>query len=163
LYAGPKHPHYFGVLYPLYFIVISYFLSFLLFSRLSSLLVLAFFFIFIFYNSQGYYYLFRKGSGQIVHAKTVATFLNKVIDKNKFNFAVQPDGWQEDSYLYFLELENKIPADRKKFEITNQMYVVCGKSCDLYHSPSWNINMFGKFKIANEWQIENVKIYKLIH
>lgn len=98
-----------------------------------------------------------------MHAKKVALFLDRLIENNKFNFAVQPDDWQEDTYLYFLELKGKIPAERRKVEITDQMFIVCGKSCDLYHTPSWNVNMFGKFKITDQWQIDNVKIYKLIH
>lgn len=163
LYSGPKHPHYFAVLYPLYFIVIAYFLSFLLPSRFGALLVLVFFLIFVFCNSHRYYFLFGEGSNQIAQARAVANFLNKVIDSDKFNFAVQPDGWQEDAYLYFLELMGKRPLDRRKVEIGEEMFVVCGQPCNLYRTRSWNVRMFGQFKIVKDWTVEDVKIYKLVH
>jgi hypothetical protein len=90
-------------------------------------------------------------------------FLNKNIGSQSFNFAVQPDAWQEDSYLYFLELYGKKPLDRKKNEVSGQMFVVCGDPCNLYQTKSWNVTMFGKFKIINEWPVDGVKIYKLVH
>lgn len=163
LYAGPKHQHYFGIIYPIYYILIAYFLSFLTFSLLGNFLIILFLIFYLFFNYQNYYFFHFKGGNQITHAKEVASFLNQIIDNNKFNFAVQPDNWQEDAYLYFLELKGKVPVDRKKLEVSDQMFVVCGKPCDLYKTKSWNINMFGKFKITNEWATNDVKIYKLIH
>lgn len=163
LYSGPKHPHYLGILYPVYFIILAW-LFFPLYSNLLGKILLGAFFLgFIVLNSQGYNFIFKKGQNQIFHAKKIASFLNKIIHIKKFNFAVQPDGWQEDAYLYFLELMGKRPLDRRKVEIGDEMFVVCGNPCDLYHTRSWNIKMFGEFKIVNEWVVDDVKIYKLIH
>jgi len=162
-YSGPKHPHYFSNLYPIYIIIISYYLEYLTRFKLEKFLVFIFLVSFIFLNFQKYSFLFYKGNNQIEHAKKVADFISKKITTKKFNFAVQPDGWQEDSYLYFLELKNLKPLDRKKVEIGDEMFVVCGQLCDLYNTNSWNIKMFGEFKIKNKWIIDNVEIYKLIH
>jgi 4-amino-4-deoxy-L-arabinose transferase-like glycosyltransferase len=163
LYSGPKHPHYLGILYPAYFIILAYLLFPLCSNLLGKILLGVFFLGFIILNSNGYYFFFKKGQNQMFHAQKVATLLDKIITVEKFNFAVQPDGWQEDAYLYFLELEGKRPLDRKKVEIGDEMFVVCGNPCDLYKTRSWNINMFGKFKILNQWSVDDVKIYRLIH
>ncbi len=162
-YNGPKHPHYFGILFPLYTVIISYFISFITNSLLEKFLAMIFISLFIFFNFQKYNFLFYKGSNQVEHAKKVAEFINNKITSKKFNFAVQPDGWQEDSYLYFLELKNKRPLDRKKVEIGEEMFVICGNKCDLYNTQSWNIKMFGDFRIDKKWNIENIEVYKLTH
>lgn len=163
LYSGPKHAHYLGMIFPLYMILIAYFLSFLSFSFFGNIFILLFLVTFVFFNVKGYSFFWERGANQIDHAKKVASFLDKIIDNRRFNFAVQPDNWQEDTYLYFLELKGKRPVDRRKVEIADQMFVVCGKPCNLYRTPSWNITMFGNFKIVDEWRTEGVNIYKLIH
>jgi len=162
LYSGQKHPHYFGVLYPMYYVIVAYFLAFSQDFSLGKILLILFVSGFVFLNFQKYPYFYNSPNNQIDHAKKVANFLNRVITDKKFNFAVQPDGDPEDSYLYFLELEGKIPLDRKRLEVGNVMFVVCSQACDLKTTKSWNVNMFGKFKIANEWKVDGVKIYKLI-
>jgi len=162
LYNGPKHPHYFGILFPLYFVIISYFLASLNQSSFGKIMIVFFISGYIFLNFQKYYFLRNQPNNQIAHAEKVAQFLDKKIGKEKFNFAVQPDGDPEDAYLYFLELKGKVPLDRKKLEVGNEMFIVCGNDCDLKNTKSWNINMFGKFEISSEWSVEGVRIYKLI-
>ncbi len=163
LYPGPKHAHYFGIIYPFYYVVIAYLLSRLLINKGGIILVSGLLIAYILFNAQGYSFFYRDQQNQIQHAKKVSAFLNTAIGNKPFNFAVQPDSWQEDSYLYFLELGGKRPANREKQEVTDQMFVVCGDPCNLYITRSWNVTMFGKFKIQDQWSIEGVKIYKLIH
>lgn len=163
LYSGPKHAHYLGIVFPVYFIVLSFFLTINKSKVFAYFLIPIFLLSYLFLNSKNYYFLKNKGNNQIEHARKVAQFLDRVINTEKFNFAVQPDGWQEDSYLYFLELKGKRPQDRRKLEIGDVMFVVCGQPCDLYRTKSWNVTMFGQFKIDKEWLVDNVKIYKLVH
>lgn len=162
LYSGPKHPHYFVILYPLYFILVSNFLALSSKNRLGKYLSVIFIVGFIFLNFQKYHFFKNKPNNQIAHAEKVAQFLDTIIGKEKFNFAVQPDGGPEDSYLYFLELKGKVPLDRKKLEVGKEMFVVCQNECDLLNTKSWNVTMFGRSKIVDEWKVEGVKIYKLI-
>lgn len=163
LYSGPKFPHYFGMAYPLYYVIIGYFLSFLFSPPIGRYSVAVFLAVFLFFNYQGYYFFHFPGGRQIEYARNVGNFLNKTIDDKPFNFAVQPDTLQEDSFLYFLELKGKVPVDRKELEVAGQMYVVCERSCDPLKSQSWNITMFGKAKIDKIWSFDKLKIYKLTH
>ncbi|MGB9707270.1 MAG: ArnT family glycosyltransferase [Microgenomates group bacterium] len=163
-YSGPKHAHYFGVIFPFYLLILSYFLSFISDFNWGKILVIVFFLAFTFLNYQNYYFLFKPPSNQILHAKKVADFLAQKIEGKPFNIATWPVEFFEDSYLYFLELKNLRPANRQKIEITNQMFVLCAKEpCQIINSPSWNISMFGKAKIDKIWEYEGLKIYKLIH
>lgn len=163
LYSGPKFPHYFGMVYPLYYVIVGYFLSFLFSTSFGRYFVAVFLVVFLFFNYQGYYFFHFRGGRQIEYAKNVGGFLNKAIDDKPFNFAVQPDALQEDCFLYFLELKGKVPVDRKKLEVSDQMYVVCEGLCNPLESKSWNITMFGKAKIDKIWSFNKLTIYKLTH
>lgn len=163
-FSGPRHPHYFGSLYPLYFAIIAYFLSYSLDSIFSKIILLFFITGFIFLNFQKYPYFKYQGNNQIKHSKKVALFLKEKINNKPYNIATWPVDFTEENYLYFLELEKLKPANRQKVEITNQMFILCAKEpCQIINSPSWNISMFGKSKIDKIWNYEGLKIYKLIH
>ena len=162
MYPGPKHAHYFGIVYPFYFAIISLCITKLFSSLYGKILLIAVLFFYIYLQTPGYRFFNANQLNQIQHAKKVAAFLNQKIGPAPFNFAVQPDGWQEDAYLYFLELSGKRPANRELKEVTGQMFVVCGDPCDLYKTKSWNVTMFGKFTIKETWGVEGIKIYKLI-
>ncbi|GAB4218811.1 MAG: hypothetical protein Fur009_1770 [Candidatus Microgenomates bacterium] len=162
LYTGPKHPHYLGVLYPFYLLLIARYLSFLQKTIFEKTIIFIFLASFVFLNNQKYSFLYYRGGNQIAHSKKIAQFLKEKINNKPFNIATWPVDFTEDNYLYFLEIEGNKPANRQKVEITNQMFVLCNKKpCQIINSPSWNISMFGKAKITNEWTIDNVKIYKL--
>lgn len=164
LYPGVKHAHYLGMLYPFYIIVISVIMSDIFkYGLLDKSLVILFLAAYLYLNFQKYDFFWTEPNRQIVHAQKVADFLNRKITREKFNLAVQPDGWQEDSYLYFLELNGKVPQDRSKFEVGDEMFVVCGNPCNLKKTRSWNVTMFGKFDIAQDWGVDGVRIYRLVH
>lgn len=164
LYPGAKHSHYLGMLYPFYIIAISAILGEIFkYEFFDKSLVIFFLVAFLYLNFQKYDFLWNEPNNQIRHARLVAEFIDQKITSNKFNFAVQPDGWQEDSYLYFLELKGKVPQDRRKLEVGTEMFVVCGNPCDIKTTKSWNITMFGDSKITNQWETQGVKIYRLEH
>ena len=163
MYPGPKHAHYFGIVYPFYFAVIALLLSRLFSTLFGKVLLISLLSFYIYLQTPGYRFFYADQLNQIEHSKKVAAFLDQKIGSSPFNFAVQPDGWQEDAYLYFLELNGKRPVNRELREVTDQMFVVCGNPCDPYTTRSWNVTMFGSFKIADEWDVEGLKIYKLIH
>jgi len=163
MYPGPKHAHYFGIVYPFYFAVISLLVVKLFSSSFGKIALISLLSFYVYLQIPGYRFFYADQLNQIEHSKKVAAFLDQKIGSSPFNFAVQPDGWQEDAYLYFLELNGKRPVNRELREVTDQMFVVCGNPCDPYTTRSWNVTMFGSFKIADEWDVEGLKIYKLIH
>lgn len=163
LLNSSRHPHYYHTMYLSFFLVLAYILnSFLTKSKLLTTIVAIFIATYIAINLKSAYFLFQKPNNQIKHAQVVADFLAEKIDHKPFNIATWPVEFFEDSYLYFLELKELIPADRSKLQITDQMFVLCNKEpCQIIDSPSWNISMFGKAKIDTIWTVEGIKIYKL--
>jgi len=161
---GPKHAHYFGMVYPLYILLIALAYKAIPFRFFRLGIAILFISVFLILNIKQYPGLINGTSGQVKHARTVAEFLNKVIPSSEsFNFAVQPDGWQEDSYLYFLELSGKRPVDRAKIEVGKNLFVVCGNPCNILTNKSWNITMFGKSSLVHSWKVDGVDIYQLKH
>jgi len=163
LYSGPKFAHYLGFIYPFYYLLIGYFLSEISNDSLGKTIIVVFIIMFALLNFQKFSFINSVAANQIGHTEIVSNFLAEKINHQPFNIATWPVEFSEDSYLYFLELKGLRPADRQKIEITNQMFVLCNKDpCQIINSPSWNISMFGKAKITNQWKVEDVKIYKLV-
>ncbi len=160
-----RHPHYYGPIYYSFFFLLAY-LAFYIIPKniigngfLTLLLLL-----YIVVNAKSINFLSGPGNKQIQHSQNVANFLSDKIGNKPFNIATWPIEFGEDNFVYFLEVKGLIPADRTKLEITKQLFVLCNQEpCLVLNSPSWNISMFGKAKIAEKWEIEGVKIYKLVH
>ncbi len=160
-----RHPHYYmNIYFSLFFIGGIIFYNLYNKNLVSKLLVTILLFSYIGINAKNYYYFTREPNNQVKHAQTVANFLAPKINNKPYNIATWPIDFTEDNYLYFLELRGLVPADREKVEVTDQMFVLCNTApCSIINSPSWNISMFGKAKVAEKWEIERIKIYKLVH
>lgn len=159
-----RHTHYFGpiIILALYLITVS--LSIIKPKWIKLFFYFAITALFLYTNSSQYYFLQEKKQSQIEHAKKVSNFITQKIENKPFNIATWPVDFGEDSYLYFMDLNGSRPADRAKLEVTNQMFVICASDeCPVINSPSWNISMFNPTKIEKSWEIENLKIIKLIN
>jgi 4-amino-4-deoxy-L-arabinose transferase-like glycosyltransferase len=163
LYSGPKHPHYFGILYPLYYIVISYFIVFPKESIWQKYLTIFFVFGFIFLNFQKYPYFRNPSNDQIILAKNIAQKIFNNIKKEKFTITALPEKYSDSTYRYFLEVWKKRAIEKDSLEKADELFVVCEKKCTpVIGNPQWDIAYFAPNKIIDEWTVEGVKIYKLI-
>lgn len=102
--------------------------------------------------------------------KRIAEFVLSKTDSNKpYNFALLAQGNSDHAYRYYLELMGRKPVtiendvvDPQRNTVTDQLMVVCEeKECHPLGHPLYEIAGFGKAKIAGEWPIINVKVYKL--
>lgn len=170
LYKHPIYDHYYGFLFPAPFILMGGFIQdvfenlsktgkLLLGLALSSLL-----FVNLSNNPLRYH-----PNNQLQRSRDVANKIIEESDSNNFNIAVIADRNYEDGYQYFLEKENSkiIEIDPQITEsVTRQLFVICEKSkemCDPTHSPKAEVANFGWSKIYDQWEIDGVIIYKLIH
>ena len=147
LYSGPKYPHYFGPIYPAYFILISYLLANLLKSRILVPIFLLFMAIYIFFNAAGYYYLYGKGSNQIVKAQTVAKIIQLSVTKSKFSVTALPNQYSDSTYRYFLEIWGKRPLEKDTLDPAQELFVICEGPCKPIGNPQWDIAYFKPKKI----------------
>lgn len=107
---------------------------------------------------------------QLQRTKEISAKIEEEAGGDKFNLAVLAERNYEDAYQYFLEkngaLVVDIDAQRVEETITGQLFVVCElakDTCDPTRDPKAQIANFGWSKIDNEWEIEGVVLYKLIH
>ncbi|MBI5123785.1 glycosyltransferase family 39 protein [Candidatus Roizmanbacteria bacterium] len=163
LYNGPKHPHYFGILYPLYYVIISYFFAFPKQSVWEKFLTIFFVLGFIFLNFQKYPYFRNSPNNQIVLAKNVAQKIFDNVKKEKFTVTALPEKYSDSTYRYFLETWRKRVIEKDSLIKADELFVVCEKKCDpIIGNPQWDIAYFAPNKIIGEWKVSDVKIYKLI-
>ncbi len=154
-------PHYFGPIYLSLFLVTAYYIAN---AKLNRFFIILLVLLYVGINVPHYYFFYQKGNNQIAHSQKVGDFLATKINHQPFNIATWPVQLTEDNFVYFLELKGLVPANRQKAEITDQMFVLCDQEpCEILNSPSWNISMFGPAKIDNIWDVDGIKIYKLIH
>jgi len=163
LYSGPKYPHYFVVLYPIYYIIISHFLVFPKGSSWEKYLTIFFVFGFIFLNFQKYPYFYSPPNNQITLAKNIAQKIFDNVKKEKFTVTALPEKYSDSTYRYFLEIWGKRAIEKDSLNKANELFVVCEKKCNIIiGNPMWDIAYFAPNKIIGEWKVEGIKIYKLI-
>lgn len=162
LYNGPKYPHYFGTLYLIYYTIIAYFLSFLPSLPFGKIALFFFLLLFLFFNARSYYFISGKGLRQIETAKKISRVILENIQKNKYTVTALPHKYSDGTYRYFLELWGKKPIDKDSLIRADELFAVCEKKCQPIGDPQWDIAYFAPNKIIGEWQINNIKIYKLI-
>ena len=84
LYVGPKYPHYLGILYIPYIILLSYLLSFLAVNFIGRGLLVLFILGFVLLNGQNYYFLKNRGNFQIDRAKKISKIIFDDIKVKKY-------------------------------------------------------------------------------
>ncbi len=161
-YSGPKHPHYFGILYPLYYVIVSYFIAFSK-STWEKYLMVFFMIGFIFLNFQKYYFFYNPPNNQITLAKNVAQQIVNNIKKKKFTVTALPEKYSDSTYRYFLELWGKRAVEKDSLDKADELFVICEKKCTpIIGNPQWDIAFFAPNKVVGEWSVNGVKIYKLV-
>lgn len=163
LYNGPKHPHYFGILYPIYYVIISYFLVMPEKIFWKKFIVIVFVTGFIFLNFQRYPYFKSSPNNQILLAQNIAQKISDNITKKKYTVTALPEKYSDSTYRYFLEVWGERPIEKDSLDKADELFVVCEKKCDpIIGNPQWDIAYFAPNKIIGEWKVNGVKIYKLI-
>jgi len=111
----------------------------------------------------------KNPNNQLQRSANVAQKIIEESKSEKFNIAVVAEQNYEDGYQYFLEKNNAkiIEIDAQLPEtVANQLFVICEKEkskCDPTHSSKAEVANFGWSKIEDEWEVDGVIIYKLIH
>jgi 4-amino-4-deoxy-L-arabinose transferase-like glycosyltransferase len=103
-------------------------------------------------------------------SKDVATKIVEEANGRPMNLAVIADTNYEAGYQYFVELYGGkvLSIDATKKETTaDELFAVCEliptSKCDPTHNPKAQIANFGWSKIAAQWELDGVIIYKLVH
>ncbi len=158
LYKQHIYDHYFAFLFPVVCIFFGYLISK--------------------YKYFGYILLFTIACYSIIEnpfrypanhqLATVTKISDLIVDNSEgkqFNFALLAKQNYDPPYRYVLT--------NKKAKIVNlpniladQLFVVCEPfqiDCNPINNPEWSIAAFGWAKIDQQWQVDGINIYKLVH
>lgn len=176
LYKQHVYAHYFGFIFPVIYLlaglIISSLFSFaahlatrfhkvlgLLFclAPLSLLGISLYFFVI---NSPLRY----SPNRQLQRTEAVVDLIIKESKGEDFNFGLIAKQNYDESYRYFLE-NKQARMVRAEDKVTDQLFVVCedGDKCQPEGHPQWQIAAFGVSRVKDTWNIDHIKVYRLIH
>lgn len=164
LYKQHVYAHYFGFIYPLIYLLLG-----LLFDRLVSFhpltkLVAYLSLYFLVYLAVINSPLNFAPNRQLQRTEAIVDLIIEQADGQPFNFGLIAKQNYDESYRYFLENKHANLV-RGEEGITDQLFVVCedGDDCQPEGNPAWQIAIFGPAATADTWQVDHIKVYRLIH
>lgn len=158
LYKQHIYSHYFGFLFPVVFILMAYFLS-----KIPKLLTIILLIFLTFFSLLQNPFRWPPNSQLKTTTQIVDLILSNSSNKD-FNFALLAKQNYDPPYRYVLS-EKNAPVQLLQDKITDQLFVVCEPfqiDCNPINNPEWGIAAFGWAKIDKEWEINGIKIFKLI-
>ncbi|MFI5265438.1 MAG: ArnT family glycosyltransferase [Candidatus Levyibacteriota bacterium] len=171
-YKKPIYDYYFGILFPLPFILFGGLVSFLM-SRGRIIFAVTVLVVLGIVTLNFYFRPFKDpGNNQLKQVRDISEFVLLKTDGKPYNFAVISSGGNSDyAYRYFFEVNDKPPvtiqfpgADPERKTITSQLLIVCESNpCKPLGYPLWEVAGFGQAEIAGEWPVSVLKVYKLVH
>ncbi len=160
-----KYPHYFGILYPLFYLLLAVGAVKLIDAinnKIAIPLLVLMLGLFIYTQGTKYPFLHREPNRQIEHAQRTAKQIYPLIHKEKFRLTAIPDSFGYSAYGYFLEINGKKPVDNLTLEPADEMIVMCERGCNPIGNPQWDVAFFQAKSIESSFTSDHVYVYKLI-
>ncbi|MFH1561547.1 MAG: glycosyltransferase family 39 protein [Patescibacteria group bacterium] len=157
-YKQHVYAHYFGFFYPILVLLIAAGLKkFRVWGNLAVFLLLLL--------MLGNWHGWRPPNWQLKRSELVADSILEQSSGEKFAIALIAKANYDSPYRYFLELKDAPVVDLHE-QLPEQLFVVCepwGVECLPIGHPLWEIAAFGWAKIDREWELEGVKVFRLVH
>ena len=157
-----KNRHYFGSLYPLYYLIIGYAIATYAWSKKTLYVGAAFLVGFVLLQNQLTGFFTSPGPHLIRRAENVSQVIFDNADGDSLQITSLPDHYGDYMYRYFMEVWGKRPVDRAGLEKADELFVVCLEECTPIGDPQWDIAYFEPTEVVGTWDVEDVTIYKLI-
>ncbi len=172
-YKKPINDYNFEFMFPVPFIITAVFITNLFMSKKGKYIgkgisVVLFMFIVVWsiLNNP-----FRsEPNRQKLQTETIADFVISKTNNEPYNFALLTPGNSDHAYRYYLEIKGHKPAvidnpinDPKRTTVVKQLLIVCEDiHCQPLGNPLFDVAGFGRARVAGEWYISVVKVYRLI-
>lgn len=165
VYKQHVYIHYLGFIYPAVYLLLGAIIGFIATRKGMAIKFLAaLMIVFLVYLNIKNSPIFGNPNRQLQRTETAADLIIKESKGEPFNFGLIAKQNYDESYRYFLENKHSgLEADQNK--ITKQLFVVCedGDSCQPEGSSQYQIAVFGIAHVENQWQVDYLKIYRLVH
>lgn len=158
LYKQHIYAHYFAFLFPAVFILVGFLINkykvigipLFIFISVSSIL-----------NNPFRY----QPNKQLATVNQITDSIISRSNRQDFNFCLLAKQNYDPPYRYLLA-EKNAPVKLLQNQITEQLFVVCEPfqiDCNPINNPEWGIAAFGWAKIDSQWEINGIKVFKLVH
>lgn len=164
VYKQHVYIHYLGFMYPAIYILLGAIFSGLLsknkITRFTALLII----ILLIYQNLKYSPIFETPNRQLKRTEQAVNLIIENSGDQPFNFGLIAKQNYDESYRYFFE-NKAAKMVRGEEKISDQLFVICedGDKCAPEGNPAYQVAIFGPAKVVNTWQIDYLKIYRLIH
>lgn len=167
-YRKGIYDYYFGIFFPVPFLLFGYLASILKKVTIGKIVVIGAFTSMIAYNLRGIPFR-SQPNRQLEQAKSISRAVWEEAGGQPFNFALLADHNSDHAYRYFLEIWGNPPVvienpsvDPDRTTVTDQLLVVCELAeCRPLGHPLWEIAGFGSAEIVSESKISFVTIYRM--
>lgn len=158
LYKQHIYDHYFAFIYPVIFMLLAITLSKV--NKYLAILIVVILSGLSLYSNQFQW----EPPKQLLTTQQIDKSILDKSDNKPFNFALLAKMNYDPGYLYYLNENKNYYHLRDK--ITDQLFVVCEPfqiDCNPINNPEWGIAAFGWAKIDTQWDVNGIKIFKLVH
>jgi 4-amino-4-deoxy-L-arabinose transferase-like glycosyltransferase len=159
LYKQHIYNHYFGFLFPVVFILIAILINKFKFFGFLSLILIT---VFSLLNNP-----FRwPPNNQLATVQQIDDSIIQKSDSQKYNFALLAKQNYDPPYTYLLTQKDPTKLVSLQDQVTDQLFVVCEPfqmDCNPINNPEWSVAAFGWAKIDSQWEINGIKVFKLVH
>lgn len=169
IYKQNIYDHYFGFLFPVPYLLMGALIAYILKDGKLGKILGGIILIYLVGVNLVQNPLRFHPNNQLPRAINVAKKIEVESKGERFNLAVIAERNYEDGYKYFLLKEKQpvVSIDAQiEDSITNQLFVVCElekTKCDPTHNANASVANFGWSTISEQWTVDGVQIYKLIH
>ncbi|MDD4785318.1 MAG: glycosyltransferase family 39 protein [Candidatus Shapirobacteria bacterium] len=157
LYKQHVYAHYFAFLFPAVFILIAFLISKSRFIGIPLFILIT---IFSLINNPFRY----QPNNQLKTVNQIADLIIANSNQQIFNFSLLAKQNYDPPYRYILNNKQAKIVDLPENH-ADQLFVVCEPfqiDCNPINNPEWSVAAFGWAKIDQEWEINGIKIFKLI-
>jgi hypothetical protein len=158
LYKQHIYDHYFAFLFPVVFILAGFLINKFKLIGIPFLILIT---IVSFLENPFHY----QPNSQLKTVTQIADLIITNSNNQDFNFALLAKQNYDPPYRYIL--------DNKQAKIVNlpdkmaeQLFIVCEPfqiECNPINNPEWSVAAFGWAKIDNQWEVNGIKVFKLVH
>lgn len=171
LYNKQIYDYYFEFIFPIPFLLVGFFLSFLFsknmfFKIITGIIIVAI----IVINLLGIPFRYEPNR-QLNQMETISKVVDQQTGGKPYNFALITGGNSDHAYRYFLTIWGHPPTtienpvvDPQRTSVTSQLLVVCETvPCQPLGASLWEVAGFGRADIVGKWHVSVVDVYRLVH
>ena len=163
VYKQHVYAHYFGFLFPAYYLLLGVLLSKLVSSSLPARFLAITLLLSLSYLYLQHSPLRTPPNNQLSRTQEAVDQIISASGGKEFNFALIAKRNYDESYRYFFELK-QAPLVRGEDRLTDQLFVICedGDACQPEGNPQYQVAIFGPAHVVESWQLDHLKLYKLV-